>query len=70
MNTTQLHQQETLKFTLSFTDVEGDFSDSGSIFMQKLVPNCSNSGGCQVYVLPVFPTNKDQKGQINVSVGL
>jgi hypothetical protein len=69
VNTTQLHQQETLKFTLSFTDLEGDFSDSGSVFVQELVPNCSNSGGFQVYVLPVFPTNKDQKGQINVTLG-
>ena len=35
VNTTQLHPQEVLNFKLSFTDAEGDFSDSGSIFIQK-----------------------------------
>ena len=69
MNTTQLHPQEVLKFTLSFTDAEGDFSDSGSIFIQKVVPNCLSSSGDEVLVLPVFPTTKDQKGSINVSLG-
>lgn len=68
VNTTQLHPQELLKFTLSFTDAEGDFSDSGSLYVQKIVPNCPNSNGDQVYVLPVFPSTKDQKGEINVSL--
>jgi hypothetical protein len=68
VNTTQLHPQEALKFTLSFTDAEGDFSDSGSIYVQKIVPNCPNSTSDQTYILPVFPTSKDQKGIINVSL--
>ena len=68
VNTTQLHPQEVLKFTLSFTDAEGDFSDSGSIFIQKVVPNCLSSSGDEVFLLPVFPTTKDQKGKVNVSL--
>jgi hypothetical protein len=69
VNTTQLHNQELIKFTLSFTDAEGDFSDSGSIFVQKLVPNCPSGTESEVLLLPVFPTAKDQKGEINVTLG-
>lgn len=68
VNTTQLHPQEALKFALSFTDAEGDFSDSGNIFVQKVVPNCPNSNGSQVFILPVFPATKNQQGEINVSL--
>lgn len=68
VNTTQLHPQELLNFTLTFTDAEGDFSDSGSLFVQKIVPNCPGSNGDQVFVLPVFPATKNQKGDINVSL--
>lgn len=69
VNTTELHPQGVLQFKLSFTDAEGDFSDSGSIYVQEIVPNCPNSNGDQLYTLPVFPATKDQKGDINVSFG-
>lgn len=68
VNTTQLYPQGLINFTLSFTDAEGDFSDSGSIYVQKVVSNCPNSNGAENFVLPVFPTTKDQKGEINVSL--
>src|SRR5450631_1040627 len=35
---------------------------------QKVVPNCLSSSGDEVFLLPVFPTTKDQKGKINVSL--
>ncbi|KAA9040730.1 hypothetical protein FW778_01430 [Ginsengibacter hankyongi] len=69
VNTTQLPQHALLQFTLSFTDAEGDFSDSGNIFVQKISANCPNSNGDETYVLPVFPTTKDQKGEISVTLG-
>lgn len=68
VNTTQLPPQGVLKFTLSFTDAEGDFSDSGSIYIQKIVLNCNLSNNDEVNALPVFPTAKDQKGTINVTL--
>ena len=71
MNTTQLHPQGVLKFTLSFTDAEGDFSDSGNIyvqFMQRMLPACDISNSPATFALPVFPTMKDQKGTINISL--
>lgn len=68
MNTKQLNQQGLLKFTLTFTDAEGDFSDSGSIYIQKIVPNCPASDNDEIVALPVFPATKDQKGNINVSL--
>ena len=69
VNTTHLYSQQLIQFTLSFTDAEGDFSDSGSIFVEEIVPNCPNSGGGQVFVLPNFPTTKNQKAEINVTLG-
>jgi hypothetical protein len=68
VNTTTLHRGETLKFTLSFTDAEGDLTDSLSV--QKLVRVCPaglNGSFTQPYKLPEFPTGKNQKGEILVS---
>jgi hypothetical protein len=63
VNTNQLHHQETIRFTLSFTDAEGDLTDS--IFIQEVVPGCPaddfHSGS---FRLPEFPTTKNQKGDI------
>ena len=67
MNTTQLHNQQLIQFTLSFTDAEGDLTDS--IYVQEVVPRCSNSNFDQLYPLPPFPTTKNQKGDINVTFG-
>ena len=71
VNTTALHPQGVLNFQLTFTDAEGDFADSGSVyidFMQRMVPGCTISDNYATFLLPVFPTTKDTKGTINVSL--
>lgn len=68
VNTSQLHNQELLTFTLSFTDAEGDFgTGDSSVFVQEIVSNCPASNFAGYYPLPSFPTSKDQKGDINVT---
>jgi hypothetical protein len=57
---------QVLKFTLSFTDKEGDLTDS--ITVDEVVPNCSLSNNTQAYPLPSFPTSKNQKGEIVVTL--
>jgi len=56
-----------LAFTLSFTDAEGDLTDT--IFVIKFVENCVNSRFTAPYPLPEFPTGKNQKGDILVTFG-
>ncbi|HEY5407578.1 MAG TPA: hypothetical protein VIJ92_10825 [Ginsengibacter sp.] len=71
VNTTELHPQGVLNFALTFTDAEGDFSDSGSIyveFMQRMLPNCAVTDNPAIFALPVFPATKNEKGTINVSL--
>ena len=68
VNTKSLHRGETLQIKLSFTDAEGDLTDS--IFVQKIVKACpdrSNSSFTQLYKIPTFPTSKNQSGEILVS---
>jgi hypothetical protein len=66
VNTTGLHNQESLRFTLSFTDAEGDIMDS--IYVQKLTANCTNSNNDALFAIPSFPSTKNQKGTINVTL--
>jgi hypothetical protein len=67
VNTTQLHHQEFIRFTLSFTDAEGDLTDS--ILVQELVPGCQASNNrFQWFQLPVFPTSKNQAGDVLISL--
>ncbi|MEO7801638.1 MAG: hypothetical protein ABIR81_06550 [Ginsengibacter sp.] len=65
VNTTVLARNETLRFTLSFTDAEGDLTDQ--IFIQKVEPNCTNSFFTAGYPLPTFPSGKNQKGEVTVT---
>src|SRR5258706_13374508 len=65
VNTTVLNRNEDLIFTLSFTDAEGDLTDS--IFIIKDVPGCSASDISAQYRLPEFPTGKNQKGDITIT---
>jgi hypothetical protein len=68
VNTKQLQRGGTLKFTLSFTDAEGDLTDS--LWVQKIVRACpdkSNSSFTQLYKIPAFPTSKNQSGEIIVA---
>jgi hypothetical protein len=67
VNTTQLHNQEIITFTLSFTDAEGDLTDS--IFAQEIDPGCTSSNIEGLFPLPTFPTSKDLKGDLTVNFG-
>jgi hypothetical protein len=66
VNTTGLHNQESIRFTLSFTDAEGDISDS--IYVQKIASNCSASNDFALFPVPTFPSAKNQKGTIDVTL--
>jgi hypothetical protein len=67
VNTKVLANGQILRFTLSFTDAEGDLQDS--LFIQKITPNCALSTFIDRYPIPGFPTTKNQKGEIEVSYG-
>ncbi|MCO6497146.1 MAG: hypothetical protein J5I50_05740 [Chitinophagaceae bacterium] len=67
VNTKDLHRQELLRFTFSFTDKEGDLGDS--IYVEKIVPNCPASGFEQWYPIPSFPSSSNQSGEIAVTFG-
>lgn len=67
VNTTVLGRGETLVFNLSFTDAEGDLSDS--LIIVKFEPNCVNSRFNAKYKLPQFPLGKNQSGDIVVTFG-
>lgn len=67
VNTTELRTGQILRFTLAFTDAEGDISDS--IFVEKVVSDCPASSFAQWYPLPSFPTTTNQKGDLIVTFG-
>ena len=67
VNTRVLGNGQVIRFTLSFTDKEGDVQDS--IFVQKVPLNCAASTFTEVLPIPVFPTQANQKGEIEVSYG-
>ena len=69
VNTTELRNQQLIRFSLSFTDAEGDLSDSSNIFVQELVPGCANSNFDTQLKLPAFPTSKNQKGDLDITLG-
>ena len=59
VSTTQLQRNQTIKFTFSFTDAEGDILDS--VYVQELVPNCQASNVEGLFPIPTFPSSKNQK---------
>lgn len=69
VNTNELHRGETLQFTLSFTDAEGDLNDK--IFIQKIIRPCvgSPAGGFidSSYSVPQFPSTHNQAGEILIT---
>lgn len=67
VNTTELHKEQLIRFTLEFTDKEGDVSDS--ILVQKIVPNCPASGFEQYFLMPSIPESGDLKGEIVFTIG-
>ena len=67
VNTTELQREQLIRFTLEFTDKEGDISDS--IWVQKIVPNCPASGFEQYFEMPAVPESGDLKGEIDFTLG-
>lgn len=69
VNTDRLQVGERLQITLSFTDAEGDISDS--IYVEQVPdPRCSAGGGFRaMYKIPSFPPEKNLKGDILVTYG-
>ena len=65
VNTTYLVPGSTLQFTLSFTDKEGDLTDS--VYVEKYVPYCSASSFSGWHALPTFPLSKNQQGDLTVN---
>ena len=65
VNSTVLSQGGTLIFNLSFTDAEGDLTDT--LFITKFEPNCVASRFNAKYAVPPFPTGKNQKGDVIVT---
>ena len=65
VNTKVLARNQTIQFTLSFTDAEGDLTDN--LFVIKVDPNCANSFFTAGYPLPTFPSGKNQKGEVTVT---
>ena len=67
VNTTQLRTGQALQFVISFTDAEGDISDT--IFVQKMEPHCALSNFSQLYALPSVPATKNLEGDLIVTFG-
>lgn len=67
VNTTDLATGQLLQFTLSFTDAEGDLTDS--IYVEEIAPGCANSSFATQYAIPPFPASKNQDGDILVTFG-
>jgi hypothetical protein len=65
VNSTVLPPHQLIRFTLSFTDAEGDLSDS--MFVEKTEPTCVNSNNSGTYIIPGFPVSKNEKGDLIVS---
>lgn len=66
VNTTVLNQGQILRFTLGFTDEEGDVD---SIFIREVNPKCSLNIFKDSFLLPPFPTTKKINGEIFVTYG-
>ena len=65
VNTTLLKPGQTLVFTLKFTDLEGDLTDT--VWVIKKEPKCIASNFTAPYHLPAFPTSKNQEGELVIS---
>lgn len=68
VNTTQLYNLQLIQFTLSFTDKEGDFSDSAALTVMRKSLNCNAANNfTSPYPIPSFPTGKNQSGDLLVT---
>lgn len=67
VNTTELRTGQLLRFTLSFTDAEGDLSDS--VYIEKIIADCPTGSFSQLYAVPPFPSTTNQKGDLIITFG-
>lgn len=67
VNTTELRNGNVIRFTLSFTDKEGDVSNN--VFIEKTSPDCPDGDFKEIYKVPEFPSTSNQKGEIVLSFG-
>ena len=65
VNTNHLFPDQIIKFSLSFTDAEGDVIDT--MYVQKVSLNCAASNFSERVPIPTFPTSKNLKGDVLVS---
>ncbi len=65
VNTQVLYPDQSIVFTLDFTDKEGDIQDS--LYVQKDAPNCAESFFEFLYPIPTdMPEQGNAKGEIQV----
>lgn len=67
VSTTVLPPGQLIQFTVSFTDAEGDLSDS--IYVQKIEPSCTASSFSAYEPIPSYPTSSNEKGDLVVTFG-
>jgi hypothetical protein len=68
VNTTVLSPEQAIRFTLHYTDKEGDIQNT--LFVEKIAQNCSDSHFAEAYQIPTdLPQQKDAEGDIIVTFG-
>lgn len=65
VNTSQLQADQIIKFSLSFTDAEGDVIDT--MYVEKVSLNCPAGNFSERDPIPAFPTSKNLKGDVLIS---
>ncbi len=64
VNTTVLNPNEVITFEFNFTDKEGDVD---SVYVEKVVPSCTNSQEKEMYPVPVLPVTRMMDGTLWLS---
>lgn len=68
VNTQVLAPNQVIRFTLRYTDKEGDIQNK--LYVQKITQNCDLSNFEDMYAIPAnIPTQKDGEGDIVVTYG-
>lgn len=67
VSSTTVYPGQTLVFTLSFTDKEGDISNM--LYYEKNVADCPGSTFSETEPIPNFPSTSNQKGEIQFTFG-
>jgi hypothetical protein len=68
LNTQQLSAEQIIRFTLHYTDKEGDIQNK--LYVQKITQNCSLSNFEDLYSIPAdVPPQKDGEGDLVITYG-